>query len=156
MLSPCLFNLYAEYIMWNAGLNELQSGIKIAKKCQQPQICRWYHSYGRKWRGTKEPLDKGEKEEWKIDLKFSIQKLRSCHHVPFFMANGWGKSRSSDRVYIFGLQNHCTGDCSHKNCLLLGRKAMTNLDSILKNKDITLQTQWHSYSQSYGSSICNV
>ena len=57
----------------------------------------------------------------------------------YFMANGWGKSRNSDRFYIFGLQNHCRGDCSHKNCLLLGRKAMTNLDSILKNKDITLQ-----------------
>ena len=45
VLSPCLFNLYAEYILWNAGLDETQAGIKIAKeKYQQPQICRWLHS----------------------------------------------------------------------------------------------------------------
>ena len=45
MLSPCLFNLYAEYIMRNAGLEEAQAGIKIAGR--KPQICRWHHPYGR-------------------------------------------------------------------------------------------------------------
>ena len=52
------------------------------------------------------------------------------------MANGWGKSGSSDRLSFFGLQNHCSHE--NKRCLLLGRKAMTNLDSILKTKGITL------------------
>ena len=68
ILSPCLFNLYAEYIMRNAGLEEAQSGIKIAGN-QQPQICRWHHPYGRKWRSSKEPLDENERGEWKSWLK---------------------------------------------------------------------------------------
>ena len=52
------------------------------------------------------------------------------------------KGENSDRVYFLGLQNHCS-DCGHeiKRCLLLGRKAMTNLDSILTSKDITLLTK---------------
>ena len=54
------------------------------------------------------------------------------------------KGENSDRVYFLGLQNHCS-DCSHgiKRCLLLGRKAMTNLDSVLKSRDITLPTKVH-------------
>ena len=61
------------------------------------------------------------------------------------MANRWGNNGNSDRLYFFGLQNHCRFDCSHgiKRCLLLGRKVMTNLDSILKSKDITLPTKVH-------------
>ena len=60
-----------------------------------------------------------------------------------FMANRRGKSGSTDRFYFGGLQNHCNGDCNHgiKRRLLLGRKAMTNLDSILKSRDITLSTK---------------
>ena len=56
------------------------------------------------------------------------------------MANRWRNNGSSDRLYILGLQNHCRCDCSHeiKRCLLLGRKAMTNLDSILKSRNTTL------------------
>ena len=61
ILSPCLFNLYAEYIMRNAGLEKAQAGIKIWENYQWPQICRWHHPYGRKWRRTKEPLDEGER-----------------------------------------------------------------------------------------------
>ena len=59
------------------------------------------------------------------------------------MANRWGNNGNSDRFYFLGLQNHCRGDCSHeiKRCLLLGRKVMTNLDSILKSRDITLPTK---------------
>ena len=59
------------------------------------------------------------------------------------MANRWGNSGNSDRLYFLGLQNHCNGDCSRKikRCLVLGRKAMTNLDSLLKNRDITLPTK---------------
>ena len=55
ILSPCLFNLYAEYIMQNAGLDEAQAGIKIARR----NINK--HPYGRKQRGTKETLDEGER-----------------------------------------------------------------------------------------------
>ena len=67
ILSPCLFNLHAEYIMWNVKLDDSQAGIKIAgRNINKPHICRWHHSNGRKWRGTKEPFDEGEKSVKKL------------------------------------------------------------------------------------------
>ena len=87
--SLCLFNLYAEYIMWNAGLDEAQAGIEIARRnIKQPRICRWHHPCGRKQRGTKEPLDESERGEWKSCLKLNIQKMKiitpgsSMTHLP--------------------------------------------------------------------------
>ena len=61
------------------------------------------------------------------------------------MANRWGNNGNSDRFYFSGLQNHFSGDCSHeiKRRLLLGKKVMTNLDSIFKSRDITLPTKVH-------------
>ena len=61
------------------------------------------------------------------------------------MANRWGNNGNSDRLYFLGSKITADGDCSHENkrCLLLGRKAMTNLDSILKSRDITLPTKVH-------------
>ena len=67
ILSPCLFNLYAEYIMRNAGLEKAQAGIKIARR--NINNLRWHHCYGRKWRRTKEPLDERERGQWKSWLK---------------------------------------------------------------------------------------
>ena len=67
ILSPCLFNLYAQYIMWNAGLDETQTGIKIAgRNINHLRYGRWHHPYGRKWRGTKEPLGEGERRVKKL------------------------------------------------------------------------------------------
>ena len=66
ILSPCSFNLYAEYIMRNAGLEEAQAGIKIAGR--SINNFRWHHPYGRKWR-TEESLDESERGEWKSWLK---------------------------------------------------------------------------------------
>ena len=63
VLLPCLFNLYAEYIMRNAGLEEAAWNQDCREKYQQPQICRLYHSNGRKERETKEPLDEGKRGE---------------------------------------------------------------------------------------------
>ena len=59
------------------------------------------------------------------------------------MANRWRNNGNSDRLYFWGLHNHCRWDCSHviKRGLLLGRKVMTDLDSILKSRDITLPTK---------------
>ena len=59
------------------------------------------------------------------------------------MENSWGNNGNNDRLYFGGLQSSADGDCSHeiKRRLLLGRKAMTNLDSILKSRDITLPTK---------------
>ena len=68
-LSPCLFNLYAEYIMWNAGLDETQAGIKIAKRNINISNCRWHHPYDINWRRIKELLDESERGEWKSWLK---------------------------------------------------------------------------------------
>ena len=101
------------------------------------------HPYGRKWRGTKKLLDESERQ-WKSCLKAQHSENEDhgiwSHH---FMGSGWVNSGNSVRLYYFGLQNHCSGDCSHeiKRRLLLGRKVMTNLDSILKTGDITLPTK---------------
>ena len=108
ILSLCLFNLCTEYIMQNARLDESQAGIKIAGEYQQPQMCRWCHSNGRKQRGTKKPFGECERGEWKSWLKIQHSKnqdhgIQSDH----FMANRKGKSGSSDRFYFSGLQNHC-------------------------------------------------
>ena len=67
--------------------------------------------------------------------------IRSHH----FMTNIWGNNGNSEKLYFFGSKITADGDCSHeiKRCLLLGRKAMTNLDSILKSRDITLLTKVH-------------
>ena len=65
ILSPCLFNIYAEYIMRNAGLDEAQAGIKIAGR----NINNLRYADDRKWRGTKEPIDESERGEWKSCLK---------------------------------------------------------------------------------------
>ena len=61
------------------------------------------------------------------------------------MANRWGNSGNSDRLYFGGLQNTADGDCIHeiKRHLLLGRKVITNLNSILKSRDIALPTKFH-------------
>ena len=61
------------------------------------------------------------------------------------MVNRWGKNGNSDTLYFRGSKTNADGDCSHeiKRCLLLGRKVMTNLDSIFKSRDITLPTKVH-------------
>ena len=69
------FLTYADYIMWNARLNEAHTGIKITRRnINKLRYANDNHPCGRKWRRTKEPLDKSEIGEWKICLKFSIQK----------------------------------------------------------------------------------
>ena len=67
---PAYFNLYAEYIMWNAGLDEAQAGIKIAgRNINNLRYADDATLMGRRWRGTKEPLDEDERGEWKSWLK---------------------------------------------------------------------------------------
>ena len=107
------------------------------------QICRWHQLYGRKWRGTKKPLDEAERGEWKTWLKLNIQKTKMMASSPITLWQIDGETVETVRDFIFlGLKMTADGDCSHeiKRCLLLGRKVMTNLDSILKSRDITLPT----------------
>ena len=86
------------------------------------------------------------KEESEICLKTQHSKNKDhgilSHH---FMANRWGNNGNSERLYLGGFEIAADGDCNHeiKRCLLLGRKAMTNLDSIFKIRDITLPTKVH-------------
>ena len=88
-------------------------------------------------------LMKVKEESEKVGLKLNIQKTKIwSHHL---MGNRWGDSGNSVRLYFLGSKITADGDCSHeiKRRLLLGRKVMTNLDYILKSRDITLPTKVH-------------
>ena len=122
----------AEYIIWDAGLDESKAGIKIARS-----INRWYYSNDRMWRETKEPLDEDKKEIEKAGLEFNIQKTKIMASCPI---TSWqiegGKSGSSEILFFFRSKISVDSDYRHeiKRCLLLGTKAMTNLDSVLKKQ----------------------
>ena len=100
--------------------------------------------YGIKQRRTKEPLDERERGEGKVGLKLNIQKTKIMASGPIISWQIDGETMETVRNSIFlGSKITADGDCSHeiKRCLLLGRKDMTNLDSILKSGDITLPTK---------------
>ena len=125
---------------WFSGWNQ-----ECQEKYQQPQIYKCYHFKGRKWRGTKEPLDEGERGEWKSWLKSQHSKKKNHGIWPYhYMANR--EKMKTEPDFIF-LSSKITADSNYshkiKRPLLLGRKAMTNLDSILKSRDITLPTMGH-------------
>ena len=104
ILSPCLFNLYAEYTMRNAGLNEVQSRIKISGR--NINNLRYADNTTIKAENEEELkslLMKVKEESEKAGLKLNIHGLWSHH----FMANRWGNNGNSDRLYFLGLQNHC-------------------------------------------------
>ena len=124
--------------------HKLKSG--LLEKYQQPQVGRWYHSNGRKQRGTKEPHDEGERGEWESWLKTQHSKNKDqgiwSHH---FMAKRWETMETVIEFIVLDSKITMDIDCRHeiKRCLLLGSKAMTNLDSIWKSRDITLLTTVH-------------
>ena len=145
ILSPCLFNLYAEYIKWNAGLDEAQAGIKITRR--NINYLRFSDNT------TLMAINKEELnsllmkvKEWKNWLKTTLKNKGHGIQSHHFMGNRWGDNGNSDRLYfIVGSKITADGDYSHeiKRHLLLVRKVMTNLDSILKSRDITLLTKVH-------------
>ena len=107
-------------------------------------MCRWHHPYGRKWRGTKEPLDEGGRGEWKSWLETLHSKTKIVASGPIISWQIAGETMETVTDFIFlGSKITVNGDCSHeiKRRLLLGRKAMTNLDSIWKSRDLTLPTK---------------
>ena len=87
--------------MWNAGLDEAQAGIKIARRNINNLRCRWHHPYGRKWRGTKEPFDEGKGGEWKPGLKLNIQKTKIMASGPITSWETDGETVETVSDFIF-------------------------------------------------------
>ena len=141
ILSPCLFSLYAEYIMRNAGLEEAQAGIKIAgRNINHLRYAGDTTLMAESEEELKSLLMKVKEESEKIQHSENENHGIQSHH---FMGSRWRNSRNS--VRLFWEAPKSDGDCSHeiKRRLLLGRKVMTNLDSILKSRDINFPTKVH-------------
>ena len=148
ILSPCLFNLYAEYIMRNAGLEEAQAGIKIVRK----NINNFRYAdettlMAESEEELKNLLMKVREVSEKVGLKLNIQKTKIMAPGP---TTSWQVDGETVEIVetladfiLGGSKITAEGDFSHeiKRCLFLGRKVMTNLDSILKSTDDTLSTK---------------
>ena len=132
--------------MRNARLDETQAGIKIAEEISITSDMQMTPPLWQKWRGTKEPLDESEREEWESWLKTQHSENQDhgnqSHH---FMANRWETTETVTDFIFLGSKITAGGDCSHEiqRHWLLGREAMTKLDSMLKSRDITLLTKVH-------------
>ena len=141
--------IYAEYIMRNAGLEEAQAGIKVAgRNINNLRYADGTTLMAESKEELKSLLMKMKSE--KVGLKLNIQKMKIMASGPNTSWEIDGETVETVSDFIFwGSKITADGDCSHeiKRHLLLGRKAMTNLDSILKSRDITLLS-----SQSYGFS----
>ena len=143
-----LLNIHAEYNMYNASLDESQAGIQMAGRninnFQYADDMKTLTAESENF-GTKELLDEEESE--KAGLKLNIQKTRIMASSPNIsrQIKGEIKAGAVNDFSFCGSEITMDSDCSHeiKRCLLLGRKAMTNLDSILKSRDITLPTKVH-------------
>ena len=146
ILSPCLFNFYAEYIMRSAGMDEAQVGIKIARRyINNLRYADDTTLMAESEEELKSFLMKVKEESEKVGLKLNIQKTKIMASGPITSCQIDGEIVETVADFIFGDSKiTADGDCSHeiKRHLLLGRKVMTNLNSILKNRDITLSTKF--------------
>ena len=145
ILSHCLFNLYAEYIMRNTGLEEAETGIKIARR---NTINLRYADDTTLMAECEEELKsllmKVKEESEKVGLKLNVQKTKIMVSHPITSWEIDGETVETVSVFIFlGSKITADGDCSYeiKRCLLLRGIVMTNLDSLLKSRDITLSTK---------------
>ena len=147
ILSPCLFNFYAEYIMRNAGLEEAQAGIKIAgRNINNLRYADDTTLMAESEKELKSLLMKVRDDSEKVGLKLNIQKMKIMASGPITSWQIHGETVETVSDFIFlGSKITADGDYSHeiKRSLLLGRRVMTNLDSILKSRDITLPTKLH-------------
>ena len=146
-MSPFLFNLYAEYIMRNTGLEEAQAEIKIAgRNINNLRYADDTTIMAESEEELKSFLKKVKEESEKVGLKLNIQKTKimASSLITSWSINGKTVETVSDFIFL-GSKITADGDCSHeiKRCLFLGRKVMTNLDSILKSRNITLSTTVH-------------
>ena len=108
ILSPCFFSLFAEYIMWNARLDEAQAGIKIARRNKNNFRYADDNTLMAESEEELKCLLMKVKEESEITgLKLNFQKEDYGIWSHQFMANRWGNNGSNNRLYFLGLQNHC-------------------------------------------------
>ena len=146
-MSPCLFNLYAENVLRNAGLEEAQAGIKIAgRNINHLRYADDTTLMAESEEELKSLLIKVKRESEKAGLKLNIQKTKIMASGPITLWQIDGETVETVAHFIFGGSKiTADGDCSLeiKRRLLLGRKVMTNLDSILKSRDITLPPKVH-------------
>ena len=145
--------------MRNAGLNEAQAGIKIARR--NINNCRYADDttlMAESEEELKSLFVKMKEESENVGLKLNIQKTKIMASSPITSWQIDGETVETVVDFIFGSSKITVGgDCSHKikRCLLLGRKVMTNLESILKSGDITLPTKVNIV-KSYGFSSSHV
>ena len=145
MLSPCLFNLYVEYIMRNAGLDDSQAGIKIARR--NVNKLRYASDTTLRTKSEEELkslLMRVREESKKSGLNLNIQKTKIMASSPITSWKLEGETVKTVTDFIFwDSKITVNGDCSHEiqTYLPLGRRALTKLDSVLKSRDITLLTK---------------
>ena len=145
ILSPCLFNLYAEYILQNARLDVVQAGIVITERdINDLRYTDDTTLMAESEKEVKTLLMKVKEDSEKVGLKLNIQKTKimASHPITSWQIDGETVETVVDFI-LGGSRVTADGDCSHqmKRLLLLGRRVMTNLDNILKSKDITLSTK---------------
>ena len=142
-----LFNLYAEYIMQNASLDEAQTGIKIARRdINNLRYTDDTTLITENEEELKSLLMKVKEKSEKVGLKLNIQKTKIMASSPISSWQIDGKTMETVTDFLFwGSKITADGDHSHeiKRRLLLGRKVLINLDSILKSRDITLPAKVH-------------
>ena len=159
-MSPCLFNVYAEYIMRNTGLEEAQAGNKIARRnINNLRYADDTTLMAESEEELKSILMKVKEESEKVGLKFNIQKMKIMASGPTtsWEIDGETVETVSDLIFL-GSKITADGDCSHeiKRRLLLGRKVMTNLDRILNKKQRHYFINKGPSSQGYGFSSSHV
>ena len=146
ILSPCLFNLYAECIMRSTGLEETQTGIKIAgRNINNLRYADDTTLMAESEEELKSLLMKVKVESENVGLKLNIQttKIMASGPTTSWEIDGETVETVSDFIFL-GSKITADGDCRHeiKRHLLLGRKLMINLESIFKSRDITLPTKF--------------
>ena len=141
----CLLNLYAEYIMRNAGLEEAQIGIKIVRSINNLRYADDTTLMAESEEELKSLLMKVKEESESVGLNLNIQKTRIMASRPITSWEIDGETVETVSEFILGGSKiTADGGCSHeiKRCLLLGRKVMANLDNVLKSIDITLPPKY--------------
>ena len=144
-MSPCLLNLYAEYIVRNAGLEEAQAGNKISgRNINNLRYADDTTLMAESEEELKSFLMKVKEESEKVSLNLNIQKTEIMASGPITSWEIDGETVERVVDFIFLVSKITTaGECSHEiqRHLLFGRKVMTNLDSIFKSRDVTLSTK---------------